>query len=152
MGARPHLVGGLVISSFSSLQLRVDVLKIRSRWYTPRLITSLLPDNTVYFLVSKLEMYPGSVRIKREAGSRSALKGIRMRNTDTKSWNVPDPVDPKIHWPPGSGSVSVSGSLYFIWDLKKFQKKSSILKNLMIFSFCQLVFSSRIRIRIRSGS
>ncbi len=24
MGARPHLVGGLVISSFSSLQLRVD--------------------------------------------------------------------------------------------------------------------------------
>ena len=25
MGARPHLVGGLVISSFSSLQLRVDV-------------------------------------------------------------------------------------------------------------------------------
>jgi hypothetical protein len=24
IGARPHLVGGLVISSFSSLQLRVD--------------------------------------------------------------------------------------------------------------------------------
>ncbi len=33
MGARPHLVGGLVISSFSSLQLRVDDFKIRSRWY-----------------------------------------------------------------------------------------------------------------------
>jgi len=31
MGARPHLLGGLVISSFSSLQLRVDVSKIRSR-------------------------------------------------------------------------------------------------------------------------
>jgi hypothetical protein len=41
MGARPHserapiimgaLVGGLVISSFSSLQLRVDGFKIRSR-------------------------------------------------------------------------------------------------------------------------
>ncbi len=30
MGARPHLVGGLVISSFSSLQLRVDDFKIRS--------------------------------------------------------------------------------------------------------------------------
>ena len=30
-GARPHLVGGLVISSSSSLQLRVDVSKIRSR-------------------------------------------------------------------------------------------------------------------------
>jgi hypothetical protein len=28
---RPHLVGGLVISSFSSLQLRVDDFKIRSR-------------------------------------------------------------------------------------------------------------------------
>jgi hypothetical protein len=27
----PHFVGGLVISSFSSLQLRVDVSKIRSR-------------------------------------------------------------------------------------------------------------------------
>ena len=31
IGARPHLRGGLVISSFSSLQLRVDVFKIRSR-------------------------------------------------------------------------------------------------------------------------
>ena len=31
MGARPHLVGGLVISSFSSSQLRVDDFKIRSR-------------------------------------------------------------------------------------------------------------------------
>jgi hypothetical protein len=31
IGARPHLVGGLVISSFSSLQLRVDDFKIRSR-------------------------------------------------------------------------------------------------------------------------
>ena len=31
MGACPHFVGGLVISSFSSLQLRVDVFKIRSR-------------------------------------------------------------------------------------------------------------------------
>ncbi len=30
----PHLVGGLVISSFFSLQLRVDDCKIRSRWYT----------------------------------------------------------------------------------------------------------------------
>ena len=31
IGARPHLGGGLVISSFSLLQLRVDVPKIRSR-------------------------------------------------------------------------------------------------------------------------
>ncbi len=31
IGARPRLVGGLVISSSSSLQLRVDVSKIRSR-------------------------------------------------------------------------------------------------------------------------
>ena len=31
IGARPHLAGGLVISSFSLLQLRVDVSKIRSR-------------------------------------------------------------------------------------------------------------------------
>ena len=31
IGARPHFVGGLVISSFSSLQLRVDDFKIRSR-------------------------------------------------------------------------------------------------------------------------
>ena len=31
IGARPHLGGGLVISSFSSLQLRVDVSKIRLR-------------------------------------------------------------------------------------------------------------------------
>ena len=31
IGARPHPVGGLVISSSSSLQLRVDVFKIRSR-------------------------------------------------------------------------------------------------------------------------
>jgi hypothetical protein len=38
MGVRPHserapkvIVGGLVISSSSSLQLRVDVFKIRSR-------------------------------------------------------------------------------------------------------------------------
>ena len=30
-GACPHFVGGLVISSSSSLQLRVDVSKIRSR-------------------------------------------------------------------------------------------------------------------------
>jgi len=31
IGVRPHLVGGLVISSSSSLQLRVDVSRIRSR-------------------------------------------------------------------------------------------------------------------------